>query len=92
MLFFFCSIFPPRLYFVLVVDQVAQNMAKLHFMKACTLIPENTKRQLISLQTGSSRASGKEYWADGLRVLGIVEHKGILRFKSNISKENLSSN
>eukprot|EP00536_Pseudo-nitzschia_multiseries_P014022 jgi/Psemu1/213554/e_gw1.648.3.1 len=68
------------------VYQVAQNMSKLHFMKACTLIPENTKSQLISLQSVSSRASGgKEYWAEGLRVLGLVEVGGVLRFSSNPS-------
>jgi len=66
------------------VYQVAQNMSKLHFLKSCTLIPENTKNQLKSLQSVSSRASGgKEYWAEGLRVLGIVEEGGMLRFSSN---------
>jgi len=66
------------------VYQVAQNMSKLHFLKACTLIPENTKNQLKSLQSVSSRASGgKEYWAEGLRVLGIVEDGGMLRFASS---------
>ena len=66
------------------LDQVAQNMSKLHFLKACTLIPESTKNQLKSLQSVSSRASGgKEYWAEGLRVLGIVEEGGMLRFASN---------
>jgi len=65
-------------------DQVAQNMSKIHFMQACTLIPEQTKSQLRSLQSVSSRASGgKEYWAEGLRVLGIVEERGMLRFASN---------
>jgi len=64
-------------------DQVAQNMSKLHFLKACSLIPENTRNQLKSLQSVSSRASGgKEYWAEGLRVLGIVEEDGVLRFSS----------
>lgn len=68
------------------VYQVAQNMSKLHFLKACTLIPESTKNQLRSLQSVSSRASGgKEYWAEGLRVLGIVEKEGMLRFASRSS-------
>ena len=63
---------------------MAQNMSKIHFMQACTLIPEQTKSQLRSLQSVSSRASGgKEYWAEGLRVLGIVEERGMLRFASN---------
>ena len=61
-------------------------MSKLHFLKACTLIPENTKSQLKSLQSVSSRASGgKEYWAEGLRVLGIIEEGGMLRFASSVT-------
>lgn len=68
------------------VYQVAQNMSKLHFLKACKMIPESTKSQLKSLQSVSSRASGgKEYWAEGLRVLGIVEEGGMLRFASSSS-------
>jgi hypothetical protein len=59
-------------------------MSKLHFLKSCNFIPENTKNQLKSLQSISSRASGgKEYWAEGLRVLGIVEDdRGFLRFQA----------
>jgi len=66
------------------VYQVAQNMSKLHFLKSCTLIPESTKNHLKSLQGVSSRASGgKEYWAEGLRVLGVVEdERGFLKFQS----------
>jgi hypothetical protein len=64
-------------------DQVAQNMSKLHFLKSCNYIPESTKNQLKSLQHLSSRASGgKEYWSEGLRVLGVVEDKrGFLKFQ-----------
>ena len=63
-------------------------MSKLHFLKACTQIPDSTKNQLKSLQSVSSRASGgKEYWAEGMRVLGIVEDKGILRFASNSTSQ-----
>lgn len=65
------------------VYQVAQNMSKLHLTKACNQIPENVKSQLKNLQSVSNRASGgKEYWAEGLRVLGVVEDpRGFLRFK-----------
>jgi len=74
------------------VYQVAQNMSKLHFMKACTLIPESTKGHLLSLQSVSSRASGgKEYWAEGLRVLGVVEDGGVLRFAPNTPASSSSS-
>jgi hypothetical protein len=88
-----CSHLPKTLrarggvYFSRTIDgvyQVSQNMSKIHFLQACTLVPEHTKNQLKSLQSASSRASGgKEYWAEGLRVLGIVEEGGMLRFASN---------
>lgn len=59
-------------------------MAKLHFLKSCTLIPEDSRNKLKSLQSASSRASGgKEYWAEGLRVLGVIEdERGFLKFRS----------
>jgi hypothetical protein len=62
-------------------------MAKLHFLKSCTLIPETTKHKLKSLQSASSRASGgKEYWAEGLTVLGVIEdERGFLKFRSGSS-------
>ncbi|KAG7368922.1 hypothetical protein IV203_031665 [Nitzschia inconspicua] len=71
------------------VYQVAQNMSKLHFLKSCNYIPESTKTQLKSLQSQSSRASGgKEYWAEGLRVLGVVEDKrGFLKFQGRSAKQ-----
>lgn len=54
------------------------------FFVDSTLIPEGTRAQLKTLQSVSSRASGgKEYWAEGLRVLGIVEEdRGFLRFQT----------
>jgi hypothetical protein len=54
-----------------------------------TLIPESTRNQLKALQSASSRASGgKEYWAEGLRVLGIVEEsRGFLRFQTKEERE-----
>ncbi|KAG7348232.1 hypothetical protein IV203_016937 [Nitzschia inconspicua] len=71
------------------VYQVAQNMSKLHFLKSCNYIPESTKTQLKSLQSQSSRASGgKEYWAEGLRVLGVVEDtRGFLKFQGRSAKQ-----
>lgn len=68
--------------------QVAQNMSKLHLCKTCHKIPEDTQRMLIKLQKVNNRASGgKEYWAEGLRVLGICEDGNILRFQPNWGKE-----
>jgi hypothetical protein len=68
-------------------------MSTLHLLKSCTLIPENTKNQLKSLQNLSSRASGgKEYWAEGLRVLGVVEdERGFLRFQSKANSSSSAS-
>ncbi|KAL3925811.1 MAG: hypothetical protein SGILL_000159 [Bacillariaceae sp.] len=67
--------------------QVAQNMCKLHFLKSCSLIPPSTKSQLQALQSLTTRASGgKEYWAEGLRVLGVVEDvRGFLKFQDRKS-------
>jgi hypothetical protein len=48
------------------------------------MIPESTRNQLRTFQCLSSRASGgKDYWAEGLRVLGVVEdERGFLKFES----------
>jgi hypothetical protein len=68
--------------------QVAQNMSKLHLCKTCHKIPEDSQRMLIKLHKVNNRASGgKEYWAEGLRVLGICEDGNILRFQPNWGKE-----
>eukprot|EP00980_Cylindrotheca_fusiformis_P029860 scaffold23975_cov132-Cylindrotheca_fusiformis.AAC.1 len=41
------------------------------------------KKRLFKLQNSHTRASGgKEYWAEGLRVLGVVERDGVLKFKT----------
>ena len=47
------------------------------------MMPEPTKQKLANLKTATVRASGgKEYWAQGLRVLGVYETKdGTLRFQ-----------
>lgn len=65
------------------IYQVGQNMAKHHFAKTCTMIPEHVKARLIWLRSDHRRASGggKEYWSEGLRVLGIYEDGNALRFR-----------
>jgi hypothetical protein len=72
--------------------QVAQNMAKLHFTKKCHMIPEDTQHQLIKLQKKTNRASGgKEYWAEGIRVLGVYEDdNGVMRFRPKKSRQEKS--
>jgi hypothetical protein len=62
--------------------QVAQNMSKLHLCKQCHKVPVQIQNRLVELQTSHTRASGgKEYWAEGLRVLGVIEQDGMLKFK-----------
>jgi hypothetical protein len=62
--------------------QVAQNMSKLHLCKMCHKIPDGTQLKLIKLGKANNRASGgKEYWAEGLRVLGVYEDGNMLRFR-----------
>ncbi|KAL3937654.1 MAG: hypothetical protein SGBAC_007284 [Bacillariaceae sp.] len=64
--------------------QVAQNMSKLHLIKQCHKVPPHIKNKLVHLQKSHTRASGgKEYWAEGLRVLGVIEIDGMLTFKSS---------
>ena len=67
--------------------QVAQNMSKLHLIKQCHKVPLQVKNKLVHLQKSHTRASGgKEYWAEGLRVLGVIETDGMLKFKSSPEK------
>ena len=64
--------------------QVAQNMSKVHLCK-CHQVPDPIKGRLIKLQKGLRRASGgKEYWAEALRTMGVMEMGGILRFKESL--------
>ncbi|CAJ1965802.1 unnamed protein product [Cylindrotheca closterium] len=68
--------------------QVAQNMSKLHLIKQCHKVPLQVKNKLVHLQKSHTRASGgKEYWAEGLRVLGVIETDGMLKFKSSPEKQ-----
>lgn len=61
--------------------QAAQNMASAHLCKHCQLIPDALRQELIILRDRKSSAGGgKQYWADGVRVLGVVEINGVLRF------------
>jgi hypothetical protein len=59
-------------------------MSKVHLCDRCHKIPEDLKKKLTVLQKackGNRASGGKEYWAEGLRVLGVYEDNGILRFK-----------
>ena len=62
--------------------QAAQNMASAHLCNHCQLIPDALRQELIILRDRKSSAGGgKQYWADGVRVLGVVETNDILRFE-----------
>ena len=61
--------------------QTAQNMAKIHLIQACLLIPAETRKKIIEARRRenckntckSAYGGGRQYWADSLAVLGIVE-------------------
>jgi hypothetical protein len=63
------------------IYQAAQNMALSHLGKACPQISSNLKEQFGTLRNRKDNANygGKQYWADGCRVLGCIEteHDGL---------------
>jgi hypothetical protein len=72
--------------------QSAQNMANTHLLKTCTMIPEATRNELIQKRTRdkgqktckSAYGGGRQYWADCLRVLGVIDSEDRrLRFSSS---------
>ncbi len=65
--------------------QAGQNMGSNHFCRTCPRIPQDLKKRMIQLALESSRSStsgsGKKYWSDGVKALGVTEHEnGGLRF------------
>ena len=64
--------------------QAAQNMASAHLGIHCQLIPDALRRDLTILRDRKSSAGGgKQYWADCVRILGVEESDGILRFRKS---------
>jgi hypothetical protein len=66
--------------------QAAQNMAINHFTESCQHISE-TKRANIKLlkeQKAYIVGGGKQYWANGARVLGVQETENGLIFKKRL--------
>jgi hypothetical protein len=65
------------------VYQTAQNMANGHLLKHCTHIPKDTRSDLIRVRLRedsesqntrkSAFGAGRQYWAVGLRAIGVVE-------------------
>mgnify|MGYP003492542284 CR=1 FL=1 len=65
------------------IYQASQNMAINHFSKSCRSIPEETRALLIKLKEQKSTVlgGGKNFWANGARVIGVCEaEEGHLRF------------
>jgi hypothetical protein len=80
-----CSQLPPYLvsrtrgavYFPTKLDRVYQtavNMASAHLCKHCQHVPQNIRDELLRLKDQKSNAGGgKDYWASGIRMKGVVE-------------------
>lgn len=70
------------------IYQVAQNMSKVHLIKRCHRVPPEVQSKLNSFRGENQRASGgKDYWADGIRALGVYEIGRCLRFKPVTEEE-----
>lgn len=66
--------------------QAAQNMAACHLCSLCKHVPTQVRNEIIRLREKKSSAGhGKQYWADGLKALGVIEdeERGILLFASS---------
>jgi hypothetical protein len=64
------------------IYQIAQNMSKVHLCENCYRIPPDIHRRLLVLKNNCRRASGgKEYWAQGIRAIGVYEDGRVLRMK-----------
>jgi hypothetical protein len=66
--------------------QASQNMAINHFSKSCQRIPEPLREKLMKLKERKSTVlgGGKHFWANGARVIGVVEDDGKLVFAEEI--------
>eukprot|EP00542_Grammatophora_oceanica_P000749 CAMPEP_0194069964 /NCGR_PEP_ID=MMETSP0009_2-20130614/87923_1 /TAXON_ID=210454 /ORGANISM="Grammatophora oceanica, Strain CCMP 410" /LENGTH=167 /DNA_ID=CAMNT_0038723193 /DNA_START=36 /DNA_END=539 /DNA_ORIENTATION=- len=86
-----CSKIPPRhrtrgaVYYpskALGLYQAAQNMASAHLCSHCQLIPDSLRQELVVLRDRKSSAGGgKQYWADAVRALGVIEEDNVLHFE-----------
>jgi hypothetical protein len=64
------------------VYQTAVNMAAIHLCKHCSCIPQEARDELGNLKDQKSIAGGgKDYWASGVRMLGVFETGEGLRFR-----------
>ena len=65
--------------------QAAQNMAINHFLKSCETISDSTREALKTYKEKRSTVlgGGKQYWANGVRVLGVREGENGLEWDKN---------
>ena len=62
--------------------QAAQSLASGHLCVHCQHIPPGIRQELIVLkEKKSSAGGGKDYWGDGVRILGVFEDEDGLRFQ-----------
>ncbi|KAL3906151.1 MAG: hypothetical protein SGILL_009389 [Bacillariaceae sp.] len=63
--------------------QIGQNIGKVHLAERCYRIPDDIRRQLMVLRNDSRRASsGKVYWSERIRGLGVYQEGKILKYRS----------
>jgi hypothetical protein len=69
--------------------QSVQNMGKNHFLNSCRTIPETIRSELFKLKDAkpSMLGGGKQFWAYGARLLGVVEDEEVLRFQKETTKK-----
>ena len=61
--------------------QAAQNMTNSHLAEHCQHVPAAVREELAKLgNKKSSAGGGKDYWASGARMLGVIEDDHGLRF------------
>jgi hypothetical protein len=63
------------------VYQTAQKMITNHLLQCCPVIPDETRKRLVFLKDQkSSDGGGKNYWAESVRKLSVVETRDGLSF------------
>ena len=97
-----CTMLPPRhrsrgaIYYpskLPGIYQAAQNLAVAHLGEHCQNVPDDLRATLSQLRERKSAAGcGKRYWANGVRVLGVVEDRDGLRFETTIPTFNGANN
>ena len=67
-------------------------MASMHLGQRCKHIPQNIRDELVRLKEEKTLAqSGKKFWGDGARVLGVKEDDDCLGFEKLFNAQNFHS-